>query len=266
MRRGALALLVLPLVLAACGGGTALNASEVKLTPVAFVTAAAKKTGKETSEHMSMKGSVTVAGQLVTLTGDGDFDNAKRLGSMHMTFNAGGLSGDLDEVLDGTTVYMRSPLFADGLPKGKTWMKLDLEKAAASQGVDFSALGSQDPTQTLAQLQAIGNVTEVGAEQVGGVDTTHYRGRVDLAKVPQGAKIKALTDAAYGPYDVWIGKDDGYVHRVKFSFSIKLKGAGRESIALTNDFSDFGKDVSVTVPAEADTYDATNQSIKGLGG
>jgi uncharacterized protein YdeI (BOF family) len=269
MRRGVLVLLVplvLSLTLAACGGGSKTKANEVKLTPTAYVIAAAKKSSQATSEHMSMKGSVTVAGQLVTITGDGDFDNAKRNGSMHLTFNASGLTGDLDEVIDGTTIYMRSPLFADALPKGKTWLKLDLQKAVASQGIDFSALGSQDPTQTLAQLKAIANVTEVGTEQIDGVDTTHYRGRIDLAKVPQGAKIKALTDAAYGPYNVWVGKDDGYVRRVKFSFSTKLKDAGRQSIALTSDFSDFGKEVSVTVPADADTFDATNQSIKGLGG
>src|SRR2546423_7368097 len=84
---------------------------------------------------------------------------------------------------DALPLYMRSPLFADALPKGKTWLKLDLAKAAAAQGLDLSSLGAQSPTQTLAQLGGLASVTEVGDEQIGGADTTHYRGRI--AKLPQ---------------------------------------------------------------------------------
>src|SRR5262249_50842810 len=117
------------------------------------------------------------------------------------------------------------------------------------------------------QLQSSGQVHEVGDETVDGVDTTHYTGTIDPAKVPQGAKIEALTGAKYGPYDLWIGKDDGYVRRMKLSYSLKPNGATtREVIAMTMDFSDFGKDVSVTVPSDADSYDATSASIAGLAG
>jgi len=262
MRGGVPVLLVLPLTLAACGGGDSKNASELRLSPVAYVKSAATKTGQAKSEHMALKGSVTVSGQLVTLSGSGDFDNANRLGSLQIDFNAGGLSGTIDEVLSGTMVYMKSPLFSDALPQGKTWISIDLAKAAARQGIDFSSLGAQDPTQTLAQLRGLGNVTQVGSEG----DTTHYRGRIDLAKLPQGAKVKALTNATYGPYDVWIGNEDGYVHRVKFSFATGAAGASRQRIATTIDFSDFGKDVSVSTPSDAETLDATNKNIPGLGG
>jgi uncharacterized protein YdeI (BOF family) len=261
MRRGVLVLLVLPLTLAACGGGSK-SASEPTLSPVAYVKSAAAKTGQAKSEHMALKGSVTVSGQLVTLSGSGDFDNTNRVGSVKIDFNAGGLSGTIDEVISGTMVYMRSPLFSDALPQGKTWISIDLAKAAARQGIDFSSLGAQDPTQTLAQLRGLGNVTEVGTEG----ELTHYRGRIDVAKLPQGAKVQALTNATYGPYDVWIGKDDGYVHRVKLSFATGAAGAARQRIATTIDFSDFGKDVSVSAPSDAETFDATNKNIPGLGG
>ena len=265
MRRGVLVLLVVPLTLAACGGGSK-SASETKLTPVAYVKSAAMKTGKVTSEHMALKGSVSVSGQLVTINGDGDFDNPNRVGSMSMSFNAGGLSGSIEEVIKGTVIYMRSSLFADALPKGKTWISIDLQKAAARRGIDLSSLGAQDPAQTFAQLQALGNVTEVGQETIGGADTTHYRGQVDAAKLAQGSKVKALTTAKYGKYDVWIGKDDGYVHRVKFAFGLGTTATGRQRVATTIDFSSFGKDVSVSTPSDAETLDATNMSIPGLGG
>jgi hypothetical protein len=175
--------------------------------------------------------------------------------------NVQGLDVEIDEVLDGTIVYMKSPLFAAALPAGKTWLKLDLAKVGKSQGIDLSQLMGQDPAQSFAQLQASGQVTKVGDETIDGVDTTHYRGRIDLSKLPQGAKVAALAHAKYGPYDVWIGKDDGYVRRVRSSYTLQ-----QQSIGLTMNFSDFGKDVSVNVPAAAETADATSQSIQGLGG
>jgi hypothetical protein len=263
MRRVVLALVVLPLAVAACGGAATRGSNGVTMTPIAYVKSAATKTGQATSEHMKLTGSITVSGQQVTLHSDGDFDNASRSGSMTVGFNAGGLEGTIDEVIDGTTLYMRSPLFADALPKGKTWLKLDLAKAAAAQGLDLSSLGAQSPTQTLAQLGGLASVTEVGDEQIGGTETTHYRGRIAKLSQPKSAAARAfLAGARYGPYDVWVGKDDGYVHRVKFSFAT----ASKQQIALTTDFSDFGKDVSITVPAESETVDATNKTIQGLGG
>lgn len=260
MGRFLLVLLVLPL--AACGGGkSGSGALEATLTPIAYVKSAATKTAQATSEHATLRGSVTAAGQAVTLSGAGDFDNTNRQGSMHLDFAVAGLSGTLDEVLDGTTIYMSSPLFAASLPQGKTWLKLDLQKAAASKGIDFSALLSQNPAQSLAQLQSSGSVTKVGDETIDGVATTHYRGRIDPSK-----KIKALANAKYAPYDVWIGKDDGYVRRIVLSYSLGVSGGKGETIGLTMGFSNYGKDVSVSVPAAADSYDATNKAIQGLGG
>ena len=103
---------------------------------------------------------------------------------MHADFSAGGLSGTLDEVLNGTTIYLQSPLLTSNLPKGKTWLKLDLQKAAP-KGVDLSALTTQSPTKLLSQLQAAGNVTKVGDETINGTATTHYRAKLDLSKLPK---------------------------------------------------------------------------------
>jgi len=265
MRRASIALLLVPFALAACGGGGGSKSQQAQLSPVAYVKSSARKTAQTASEHVAITGSATVAGSLVTLTGNGDFDNKARQGSMHVDFSAGGLGGSIEEVTSGSTVYLRSPLLTGGLPTGKTWLKIDLQKVGASKGIDLSALGTQDPGQTLVHLQALGDVTKLGDESIAGTDTTHYRGRVDLSKVPQAEKVKALANATYGPYDVWIGKDDGYVRRVKLSYVLGQAGA-RQAVALTMDLSDFGKDVTVHTPAAAETFDATNASINGLGG
>jgi hypothetical protein len=252
---------VLPL--AACGGTKSSSAPPSNLTPIAYVKSAAAKTAQNPSEHVVLKGSATFGATQVTLDGTGDFDNAKKLGSRHADFAAGGFSGTIDEVLNGTTIYLKSPLLTSNLPKGKTWLKLDLQKAGRAKGIDLSALTSQSPTKLFSQLQAAGKVTKVGDETINGAATTHYRAQLDVAKLP---KVAALAHATYGPLDIWIGKDDGYVHRLHMAYTIKAANASAQSIVLTVDFSDFGKSVSVSVPPASAAVDGTGQAIPGLGG
>lgn len=264
MRRGLL-LLVAPLALVACGGGGKQQVTGPKLDPVAFVRHAAHSTAAAPSEHVTMNGTTSVAGTTATIKGTGDFRNAKLLGSMHASFSAAGTSGQIDEVLSGTSLYMSSPLFSGLLPSGKTWAKLDFQKALASKGINFSQLLGQTPAQSLKQLAAAGEVTKVGTETIDGVETTHYRAHIDPSKLPQGAKIEALTHAKYGATDIWIGNSDGYIHRTTEAYSYSASGRS-VSTRLTMDFSKFGESVHVTVPPASETYDMTNAAIQGLGG
>jgi hypothetical protein len=257
MRRALVALASAPLLLAACGGGGS-SSSQSSLTPSAYVLQSAKKSAKITSEHVAFTATTSVQGQSVVITADGDFDNAQHAGAMTVHANLQGVDVQLDEVLHGTTIYMKSPLLQSAIPAGKTWLKIDLEKLGKSRGFDFSQFSGQDPSQSFQQLEASGSVTEVGDETIDGVDTTHYRGHIDPAKLPPAI---AKLGATYGPYDVWIGKDDGYVHRLKMSYGIKA-----QKIRMTMNVSDFGKDVTVVVPSDADSVDATSKSLQGLGG
>jgi len=266
MRKLALLLLLVPLAAACGGGGQKAGTTTATVSPVAFVKGAAHKTAQAPSEHITLQGTTKVAGQAIALNGQGDFDNHKKLGNVHATFTAGGLNGAIDEVVSGTTIYLKSPLFSAALPNGKTWLKLDLQKFGQSQGIDLSALTSQNPADALDQLARTGSVTEVGDETIGGADTTHYRAHIDVSKLPQGQKLQALTNAKYGPVDIWIGKDDGYVHRMHASYTVKPSGtAAAQSVAYTMDFSDFGKMVDVSLPPASSTVDATKSAISGVG-
>lgn len=256
MLRACAALAAAPLLLAACGGGS--SVSQVKLTPSAYVLQSAQKSAQATSEHVDLKITTATQGQSVAVTGAGDFDNAKHEGAMTVHANLQGIDLQIDEVISGTEIYMKSPLLQAAIPKGKTWLKIDLAKVGKAQGIDFSQLLGQDPAQSFSQLEASGQVTKVGDETIDGTPTTHYRGHIDTSKLP--AAVKKL-DATYGPYDVWIGKDDGYVRRMRMSYGVQ-----KQTADMTMNFSDFGKDVIVDVPAASDTVDATNTSLKGLGG
>lgn len=254
MRGAALALAAVAFVAAGCGGGG--SSSQTALTPTAYVMQSARKSAQAPSQHIRLNGSTTVQGQQVAMKGSGDFDNDAKTGAMTLTALVGGLSVEIDEVVDGTVVYMKSPVFSATLPKGKTWIRLDLQKAAAQRGFDLGGLLGQKPADSLAQLQALANVTKVGEEEIDGAQTTHYRATIDPAKLP---KQLAKLNATFGTYHVWIGNDDGFVRRLKMTYSVQ-----QQAIAMTMSFSDFGKDVSVEVPPASETYDATN--LPGLGG
>jgi hypothetical protein len=264
MRRLAvvLVLLSLPLAAGACGGSSKPKAPSASSGTAAIdvVKGAAKKTALAGSEHLTLNVGGSASGQQLVVTGSGNFDNKQHAGSLHVDFSAAGISTSIDAVLSQTDMYLKSPLFSALLPAGKTWMKLDLKKASAAQGLSLNTLLSQDPTQSLTALQSLRGATKVGTEQVDGVSTTHYRARIDLSKLPAAA---AGASAQPSTYDVWIG-GDGYVHRVR-AHIVTASGSQKAVVTLTAGLSDFGKSVTVAVPPAAQTVASTG-SLPGLGG
>jgi len=250
MRKFPLLLLVAPLALAACGGS-----SKVQADPLAYVKQSATKTAALPSEHMVLSGNIAVGANKLTMSGSGDFATATKSGQMSMAVHGTGQTFQIKEVIDGTTVYVTAPM---PLPHGKTWMKLDLQKAGSSIGLNYSSFLSEDPAQALKQLLAAGSVKTVGAETIDGVATTHYQvTNLDISKMAQGEKLNALLHPKYGPIDVWVGNKDGYVYRESLSFSYTIAGQAA-SMSMRIDLSNFGEKVNVTVPPASDVFDATS--------
>jgi len=267
MKRFAFVLLAAPLALAACGGGSP-NA-QVQANPVKAVQQAAHKTAA-TSEHMTMTAKMDMGMMSFSMGGSGDISSSPLKGSFALNMNLFGRSIKMQEVLDGTTIYMGSPLFAADMG-GKKWVKVDLAQLGKIQGLDMTSLMSQNPAQAIEQLEAAGTVTKVGTETIDGDATTHYRvTNLDISKLPEGAKLKALAHPKYGPIDVWIGDANGYVYREKLSMSFHPAGSGSamggQSMTMTMavNLSKFGEDVHVTIPPASETGDAT--SLPGFGG
>lgn len=256
----ALSLVVLPLALAACGGG---GGGTTAANPTPTVHAAIAKTAAASGEHAALTASVKAGGQNVALKGSGDFDASAHTGTLHVSVALGGVQTALDEVLSGDAVYASSPLFAAVLG-GKKWLKVDLRNPPKSLGAAASALASQDPSAALAQLKALTGLEEMGTATIDGVDTTRYRGRVDVSKLPaESAAVVRSSGATFGPVDVWVGSD-GYVHRVRVPTTAAAGGQKVET-TLSMTLSDFGKQVSVTVPPASETADAGKLTIPGLG-
>jgi hypothetical protein len=259
------ALLVLPMGAAACGGSGKGSTTTSAADAAAAVQAAVAKTVKAGGEHAVMSASVSTGGQSVKLSGTGDFDSTKRLGKLHATISLGGVDTGIDEVLSGSTIYVSSPLFSAVLPAGKTWLKVDLASPPKSLGAYATALGTQDPAAALAQLKALSGVTETGSQTIGTVATTRYRGKIDVSKLSAAAAAALQTSGAtFGPVDVWVGSD-GYVHRVRVPTSVGA-GAQTAKTTLTMTLSNFGSSVQASVPPASQTVDASKVTIPGLGG
>lgn len=270
-------LAVVALVAAGCGG----SSSSSSATPLELVSQAVSKTTKAESAkfHMTLTETIGPVGPL-TITADGVSDNTTRSAKMTMDLSsvaqlAGGAAGDPgdwkgDVIVDGTDAknvveYMRLPAFAKLIPAAKTWLKLDLNALTKGQGLDFSQFlqtaGSQDPTQALQMLQSVGNVKEVGKEQLAGVDTTKYSGTLDPQKLAKklggtsgfGNVFKQMGTKSI-PVTVWVDAD-GYVRKLNESITAQVPGTGTLDLKIAAEMSDFGTTVDVTPPPADQTTD-----------
>jgi hypothetical protein len=258
----ALAALLTAGLLAGCGGGSSHTAT---VSPSA-IKLAAFHSSKVAGFKISIDGKVSAAGQNVSLSGTGAFDTASK--RMQMSVNAAGVS--VEELLDGTTLYIKIPGGEQAF--GTPWGKVDLgaiSSAAASSLGGGSTGGTTDPSQMLSLLKATGTVQAAGSENVRGTSSTHYHVIVNLdkalAKQPVAKRaalskfIKAYEQAAGShtlPMEVFVG--DGRVTRLSFNMDVCTQ-QGKASTAISMDLYDYGaQDVPGPPPADQVT-DLTEQ-------
>jgi hypothetical protein len=262
------AALLAAVALAGCGGG----GGAASFDPVA----SAATTAKAQTAKLLFATSVTGGGgRTLHMNGIGSTDFDRQTASM--TFNVGdllrgsGLPASAGEqwtiITQGLVMYMHAPTLAQQLPGHKEWLKVDVAALAKSRNVDlgqFRQLTQNDPTQMLAYLRATsGKVEKVGAETVRGVETTHYRAKVDLDKVAAQAppnlrktfrasiqSLKQSLGSSTVPVDVWVDRDD-LVRRL--SEHLDVKGSGKVDFSV--DFYDFGAPVSISPPPASATLD-----------
>jgi LppX_LprAFG lipoprotein len=264
--------------LAGCGSEDVAEA----VSPRAAVAEAATKTADAGSARVSFTGTVSgVPGGPFTVSGEGEYSEAQA----RMTFDMSDLGaasgaafgGEMEMVMDGSLMYMKLPSqVASGLPGGKEWIRLDLAAAGEELGLDFEELMQvqrTDPTQTLKYLLGASEDFErVGSEEVRGVETTHYRGTVDLRKaleqIPADSRdelerVLELVGDPKMPFEVWID-DDGLARQMKYEQPMPVGQGGEDAtMALTMEMYDFGADVDVEPPPDDEVIDL--QEL-GLGG
>ncbi len=256
-----------------------------------YLSKAAEATGEVTTQKMSMTQEITGMPMIgdVSFTAEGAFDNESGQGRMTMDMgelyaSMGDLGGEsglpedagiMEMVIDGDTVYIKSPLFSSlGGEEGKPWMKTDVGELSSSGGIAGGSAGT-DPAAFLDFFEAVGDdVTEVGTEEVRGVETTHLTATIDAERLvaeadPEEAaeleeQLESLGAAGEAftsiPAEVWID-EDGYVRKFTMTFDLSEAVAeggsdaedpmfdmGDVTISQTIELYDFNEPVDIEIP------------------
>ncbi len=266
-------------VIAGCGSDDVLSTEAV--------AQAADRTTAKGGVRVAIDQTVSLPGQSsIAMTGTGVVDSKAKRGHIVLELpNVPGRPNDIgsdtsqEVIFENLTMYMRSPAFANNLPRGKHWLKVDLAKAGKAAGIDLSALAQQgqDPSQALRYLKAAsGDVKRIGEADVRGVSTTHYKATIDFSRYPDVvaatdraavrrtiSQIIKLSGSDTAPMEVWIAKD-GVVRRIKQTIRTLLAPGVRGSIEQQIDLFDFGTPVKVSLPPRDETQDATDLAASGV--
>lgn len=257
----ALVIAVVGTVLVAVGRGPSADSNG---DPATMVHAAAQKTLAQRSAAVSLRGTVSVAGRTLSLTGSGMVDFAAGAMSLDMTTQLGGNSLDQRERFVGGRMYLAMDIAGHDIAEytgGRHWLGMPV-MAQPSQ------LGNGDPLTELELLAARGNtVTSLGTKTVDGVKVTGYAitptreaMRQNMQRAIASMNLSAAERAQFQrmiaafhlnppTIDAWFDAS-GLLRtmRMQMSFGGAVSGAG--SVDMT--FGHYGTAVHVTAPAPGD--------------
>jgi hypothetical protein len=265
-------------VLSGCGGGSDAETKGDGRPPSASrsagaqeegtreVRAAYDKTAEAGSARMTLRMKLSADGKTVTSDGEGVIDLAE--GDSVMT--VGVQDKTLEQRVVDQVLYQKAS--GQKAPDGKPWIKIDLEKVAARQGLNNQQIG--DPAQTAAYAKAITDkdVTKAGTEKIGGTSTTHYKVSVDVSKLPGGEQMSKRLGPTL-PMQVWLD-DEGRLRRQQVDMTVEApasasatpdNGAAPQQLKMSTvmEFSDFGTDVDAEAPPAGQVADMTDEALRG---
>jgi hypothetical protein len=280
---------LLAVAVAGCGG------SAVGVPELTSFETVAQKSSSADSARFDLKAELTIPGapKALAFSAAGGFDNPAKRAQLTFDLSAvaelvqsfgsslgGKVTGDLgspedwklEAIRDGDIVYIRFPLIAKDLPAGKTWIKgdaKDLSQAELGQMSEFGSLAGTDPRDVFGLLEAVsGSIDTIGSEQVRGVETSHYRATIDLAKleqlvpeeqrqslggIDQGARQAGLSEL---PVDVWVDSEQ----RIrKLSIDLDAKQPGTDAAVKASvviELYDYGTPLELALPPADEVADA----------
>ncbi|MFE2045034.1 hypothetical protein ACFXAZ_29805 [Streptomyces sp. NPDC059477] len=225
----------------------------------AELRAAAAATAKARSARVE---AATTVGSSIELTSEGTLAWDDGLtGTLTITYTGGTLADTMREL--GTTSmearYLPDAYYARmgdefaARAGGKHWVRYpwgDLDELGGVSGSYVSEqLRSATPDQSVTFLLAADEVSEVGAERVRGVDTTHYSATSQVSDLADTELRERLARAgvATQSVDIWVDERDLVVKKVE-----KGEAAAGE-LTQTAYYDDYGTEVSVEKPPAADT-------------
>ncbi|PFG20828.1 LppX_LprAFG lipoprotein [Serinibacter salmoneus] len=184
-------------------------------------------------------------GDLGSTDASGVIDYSQDPYTMQMTMAVPG-AGEIEMIMLDGGIYMGLGEAAGG---GYVFMSAD--DPSLDGAFEESTM---DP---IAQLEsftaAVESVEEIGAEEVDGVETTHYNVTVDGASLAEtaGQAAGAMPDTI--TYDIWL---DSEGRTVQMTYDIQEPTA----VSTTMTFSDFGEAVTIEAPPADEVVDMTEMN------
>lgn len=250
-------------------GGTAGGVTD----PVDLIRGVSQAMDRAGSYRATFDMQATAQGQIMHMTGDGEFSNDPL--RAHVTYSIDGLPGtgtgmEMEVLLEGSTMYMRAPALTEPMGLKTDWISMDLDELMPGFR-DLAALGSgqNDPSSSIQYLRGIEDAHEVGRETVVGVETTHYAGTVDLERAFErlphdaGRELRDALDEArrqFGdvsiPVEVWLD-DEGLPRRMEMSMETGPGADVRFEMRMRVEIPEYGIEVRVPRPPDRDVTDLT---------
>jgi hypothetical protein len=201
---------------------------------------AAEATG---SYRMELSFTVDGPGDAIEVAGTADLDAATGESTGRIGLPDG---GQLAFLTVGNRGYFELPAASPLRLGSKRWVGFPL---LAEQAL------TADPLVFLRLIAKGGEVRQLGSDKIRGVESTHYRARLDVAEVArlaaeqQGSAVlpaEALALLKGGRADAWIS-DDGLPRRLR----VQLEADGLD-VELGFDLFEFGVDVRPVAPPDAE--------------
>lgn len=216
------------------------------------------------------------------LRGEGAFNFTAKTSRMAMVTPLG-ITIELRTV--GADFYEKAPTqLRRRFPGSREWMRFNFEAADRAQyggPLYVFGPGADDPWQILGFLPAASAARFIDTQTVRGTKTTHYRATVKLADIaaigdaqtgPGRRRFQEKVGVDEAPIEAWLD-DQGRLRRLRVTVALRLPGAEwtgttdtvTGTATVTQEFFDFGTEVSVAAPPADETDNLTDLvSTRGL--
>jgi hypothetical protein len=196
-----------------------------------------------------------------TVTGGGTFNGEDNLAEFTYNAAVNGQQMRFDAILGEDAWYFRYPRFANQMPEGKEWVKLE----GFPGQEDLSSRAAGNPDESLAMLRANADVHKLGQVKIGRVQTTRYRvtmspegivqslheqGKDELAEQVEGTQAQIV-----GPVhaEVFI-TPAGMLRRMRTATTVLAEGK-TVTTDVRADFFDYGIHPEIQVPDDSRVLD-----------
>ena len=244
------------------GGSSTASAQE------AVANAAAQTMNAQTAD-VSISVGISAQGVNESINGSGGFDFAEKTGTMSMTIPAGGQQITLQEILDGSTVYVNVGALGSDLTNGKPWISENMSQVESASG----GFGTLDPASMLQRLQSLGGtVTSLGSTTYDDTAVTEYSASLpasalegELGKLPSLQQSMSGVNLPNMKWDIYVTDDNLLKALAVPSFSVNAEGQS-VSMDMTVVFSNYGTTVNVTPPPPDQVQSIGDLGDLGAGG